>query len=142
MAFAYYEGTKDYLVMTPALLVTFRASGSISAGQGVAFDAGGTSDVYVPTTALGATPCAGIALRTVSSGDPVTVLVWGYAKNLTSITQVKTPGMWIALSGSAGAFAELTTGSFLGSPNACAGKVVSGSASATGKFMAFIDCMK
>lgn len=138
MAYWYYEGTKDFVVTTPALIVTFKASGSITAGLGVAFDAGNTSDVYVPSAiAVDGTAVVGVALKTVSDDDPVAVLVWGFAKNLTSIGQTKTPGMHIGLSGS-GHFAQAaSTGS-----NYIAGKVVSGSGTATGKFMAFIDCMK
>ena len=35
MAFNYYEGTKDYLVVTPAIIVTLQASGSVTAGAGL-----------------------------------------------------------------------------------------------------------
>jgi len=138
MAFWYYEGTKDFVVTTPALILTFKASGSITAGRGVTFDAGNTSDVYQATCPINNKVPVGVALATVSDDDPVPVLVWGVAKNLTSIGQAKTPGMLIGLSGS-GYFAQATEAS---GSSYIAGKVISGSGTATGKFMAFIDCMK
>lgn len=139
MAFYPYEGTKDFIVHTPALILSLRASGSITAGNGVAFDAGNTSDVYVPSAiAVNSVACAGIALKTVSDTDPVPVCVWGFLKNLVSIQAAKTPGVLISLSGS-GTFG---TGIEASGSRFMAGKVVSGSTSASGTFMALIDCMK
>lgn len=143
MAMYTYEGTKDFIVVYPALIASFKASGSITAGKGVKFDAGGTSEVYQATsTAAGGDQCAGIALNTVADNGNCSVLVWGFAKNLTAVSAY-TPavGDRIILSGS-GNFTSLTTGSFLTNPYVVAGKVVSGSGTAGGKFMAFIDCMK
>lgn len=128
----YYEGTKDFVVMTPCLLVTFKASGSITAGKLVCFDAGGTSDVYQATVAIGGAKAVGLAVQTVSDDDPVNVMVWGFAKNLalTYASETIAPGEAITISGSGG----FTSGSARS-----VGRVVSGSAA---RFMAFIDCMK
>jgi len=146
MAFWYYEGTKDFVAATPCLILTFKASGSITAGRPVLYDAGDTSEVYMTGSGfLEVAVPAGVALKTVSDNDDVPVLVWGVAKNLLSNTEAKTPGMVITNSGSA--FADCTsymydTGSSSGSRYAM-GSVISGSGgSATGKFMATIDCMK
>lgn len=144
MAFWYHEGTMDFVVCTPALIWTFKASGSIIAGRGVALDAGNTSDVFMGPFAEKSIIPQGIALKTVSDDDPVPVLIWGIVKNITSIEGAKTPGMLIGLSGS-GYFNDVTdlaAGGVSGS-SYVAGKVISGSGgSATGKFMATINCMK
>jgi len=134
MAFWYYEGTKDYLVQgLPAVVLTFKASGSITAGRFVALDAGGTSDVYQPTAAINtiANP-AGVALHTASDDDPVAVLVWGVAKNLSfaNSSETVTPGCMVTISGSG----QLTSGSAY-----IVGRIMSGSAT---RLMCFIDCMK
>ncbi len=145
MSFWYYEGTKDFVVTTPALIMTFEASGSITAGRGVTFDTGDQSKVEQATCAKCEKIPVGVALKSASDGDPVPVLVWGVAKNLTSIGEAKTPGMLISLSGS-GYFADCTslvTDTGTSGSAYVAGKVISGSGGvATGKFMAFIDCMK
>lgn len=141
MAMYTYEGTKDFIVVYPTLQASFVASGSVTAGKGVAFDAGNTSQVYVPTCALGAVQPAGVAVNTVADQGRANVVVWGFVKNLSAASAyTPNPGDRIALSGS-GNFSSLPTGSFLTNPYAVAGKVVSGSVQG-GAFMAFIDCMK
>jgi len=133
MAYYTYEGTKDFIVVQPALVLSFVASGSITAGRIVAYDAGGTSEVYVPSAvAAAALPCAGVALNTVTDGNPVTVLVWGFAKNLVmaNSSETVTVGELVSISGS---------GYFTSGSAYCVGRVVSGSATS---FMALIDCLK
>ncbi len=141
MSYYVFEGKNDYIAAYPAMIVTLKASGSISAGKAVAFDAGNTSYVYQPDLAVGSgTPCAGVALATTASAGRTPVCVWGFMKNLTAVSgYTPLPGDIIQISGS-GNFTSLATGSFLTSPYAAAGKVVSGSAG--GAFMAFISCMK
>ncbi len=137
MAFWSYEGTKDFVVTTPYLMLTFRASGSITAGKGLAYDAGNTSDVYVPTAiAVDTTKCAGIAAKTVATGEACPVIVWGVVKNIGYLAQTLVPGDLIGLSGS-GTFglASSLTGSYI------AGRFLSGSG-AGGTMIALIDCMK
>jgi len=138
MAFWYYEGTKDYLVQgLPAVVLTFKASGSISPGRLVWFDAGGTSDVYQATLAIdtavsGQIGPVGVALHTASDDDPVAVLVWGVVKNLSmaNTSETVTVGENLSCSGS---------GNFTSGSTRIIGRLLSGSAS---RFMAFIDCMK
>jgi hypothetical protein len=133
MAYYTYEGTKDFIVVQPALVLSFVASGSITAGRIVAFDAGGTSEVYVPSAvAGGALPCVGVALNTASDNSPVSVLVWGFAKNLVMANADETfrVGELVTISGS---------GYFTSGSAYCIGRTVSGSASS---FMALIDCLK
>jgi hypothetical protein len=139
MSFAYYEGTMDFIVTTPALIISLVASGSISAGQGVTWSVQNDATVYVPTTAQGSTQCAGVCLATVSTGQFAPVLVWGYAKNLTFIGTVN-PGNLITLSGSAGGFTALAAGSYVTGSVYAAGTCVSGSAA--GKTSALISCLK
>lgn len=141
MSYYVFEGKNDYIAVYPALIASFKASGSITAGRGVAFDAGGTSYVYQPTTAVAGVEPAGLALNTAADGGKTSVLVWGFAKNVPAASGY-TPktGDRIALSGS-GQFTSLDTGSFLTNPYAVAGKVVSGSGEGAA-FLAFIDCMK
>lgn len=139
MSYYVFEGKNDYIAVYPALIASFKASGSITAGRGVSFDAGGTSYVYQPTTA-GVEP-AGLALNTAADGGKTSVLVWGFAKNVPAASgYTPATGDRIALSGS-GQFTSLDTGSFLTNPYAVAGKVVSGSGEGAA-FLAFIDCMK
>ncbi len=142
MSYYVFEGKNDYIAVYPALIATFKSSGSVAAGKAVAFDAGNTSYVYQPTLAVASgTACVGIALNTAADAKAVSTLVWGFAKNLTAVAAyTPQPGDVIQMSGS-GNFTSLTTGSFLTSPYAAAGKVVSGSG-AGGAFMAFISCMK
>jgi hypothetical protein len=142
MSYYVFEGKNDYIAVYPALIASFKASGSISAGKGLAFDAGNTSYVYQPTLAVASgTACAGISLNAAADTKACSVLVWGFAKNLSAVAAyTPQPGDIIQLSGS-GNFTSLATGSFLTSPYAAAGKVVSGSG-AGAAFMAFISCMK
>jgi len=134
MAFWYYEGTKDYLVQgVPAVVLTFKASGSITAGRFVALDAGGTSDVYQPTAEINTCDKAvGVAMHTASDDDPVAVLCWGVAKNLSfaNSSETVTPGCMVTVSGSG----QLTSGSAY-----IVGRILSGSAT---RLMCFVDCMK
>ena len=97
MAYMTLEGTKDFIVATPALIVTFVASGSIVAGNGLKWDGGNTSGEVWADTAGAAGKCAGIALKTVSDGDELPVLVWGYAKNLVAY-ETMVPGDTFILS--------------------------------------------
>ena len=141
MAFMYYEGTKDFLAATPALIVTFRASGSISAGRGVCFETNDNStDVYQPgaSTESGSLAVAGVALKTVSDNDEIPVLIWGYAKALPKHANDATamnPGTCLVITG-AGYWCA--SGSDFGVAEV-AGKVVSGS---TTHIVAFINCIK
>jgi hypothetical protein len=142
MAMYTYEGTKNFIAVYPAIIVSLVASGSVTAGNGLAFDAGNTSEVYVPTCAAASgTECAGIALNTASDNGRVEVGVLGFFKNLVAVSAfTPAPGDRILLSGS-GTFTSCTSGSFLTNPYAVCGKVVSGSV-AGGRFMAFINCLK
>ena len=144
MAYLTLEGTKDFLVATPALIVTFVASGSIAAGNGLKWDAGNTGNVWADTAgAVG--KCAGIALATVSDDDYVPVLVWGYAKNLVSY-ETLVPGDNIILSSvaqgpgftkdSAPAVSGSTYARTIYKCGVCTTNVTSGS-----KFLALINCM-
>jgi uncharacterized protein with beta-barrel porin domain len=142
MSYYVFEGKNDYIAVYPALICTFKASGSVAAGKAVAFDAGNTSMVYQPTLAVASgTSCVGIALNTAADGKPVSTLVWGFAKNLSAVAAyTPQPGDIIQMSGS-GNFTSIASGSLLTSPYAAVGKVVSGSG-AGNPFMAFISCMK
>ena len=142
MAYLSLEGTKDFLAATPALIVTFVASGSIAAGNGLKWDAGNSGNVWADTAgALG--KCAGIALATVSDDDYVPVLVWGYAKNLVAY-ETMVPGDRIILQSVAQGpgFMKDDTPDYSGSSTGfyrcgtCVTNVTSGS-----KFMALINCM-
>jgi hypothetical protein len=132
-AFQYYEGTKDYIAATPALILTFRASGSVTGGQFVAFDAGNTGDVYTPAVASGSVAPAGFALMTKATLTEVPVLVWGFAKNVPWLGATSVAGNPVFISGS-----SATTSAGLGI-YVC-GKVITGSAAA-GTVVALIDCM-
>lgn len=136
MSFMYYEGTADFLAATPALTVTFEASGSITAGRAVSYDtAGQASTVYMPSAVRsGATVVAGVALQTVSTGNPVGVLVWGYAKSLPKLGEGGQFGESLVISGSG-----YWTQSGSGQSRYVAGRIVSGSGNT---IVAFIDCMK
>ena len=136
-AFIYYEGTSDYLAATPALVITLAASGSITAGRGVATETENPGYVYQPAagTQSGALSPAGVALATCADGDPVPVLVFGYAKSLPMLpTGTSFPfGRPLVITGS-GFWG--TSGS--GPSSYTAGKIVSGSA---GYGYALINCM-
>jgi hypothetical protein len=146
MAYLTLEGTKDFIVSTPALIVTFVASGSIAAGNGLKWDAGNSGNVWADTAgALG--KCAGVALATVSDDDYVPVLVWGYAKNLVAF-ETMVPGDTIMLSSVAQGpgFIKETVVNVSGSVGrtiykcgVCVSNVTSGSGGA--KFLALINCM-
>lgn len=88
MSLMYFEGATDYVAATPALITTFEASGSIVAGRMVAFNSATDQRVGHPAAATlaGAGACipAGLAIATCANGDPVPVLVWGYAKNIAT----------------------------------------------------------
>jgi len=133
MAYLTHEGTKDFLLGSPAIVLTFKASGSITGGKVVTFDAGNTADVYVASgNSVGQISVLGVALKTVSDDDPVPVLIWGVAKNLAMENSSETvyPGSNISVSGSGG----FTSGS-----EYCIGRVISGSAT---RFVALIDGMR
>ena len=141
MAYMYTEGKSDYIAMTPYVLITLAASGSITAGQAVAWDAGGTAAVYTPLTVVsGSTQCAGVAVATAATATPVPICVFGMMKNLTTLGS-PVPGDWLTMSGSAGGFCALPTGSYMISgsaainPKSIAGTFISGST-------AFINTMK
>jgi hypothetical protein len=133
MAFQFYEGTSDYLAATPALIITFRASGSVTGGRFCAFDAGNTGDVYTPAVASGSVAPAGFAIMTKATGTEVPVLVWGYAKNIPWLGITGVAGSPVFISGS-----SATTSAGLGI-YVC-GKVITGSATG-GTVVALIDCM-
>jgi len=141
MSYYVFEGKNDYIAVYPALIASFKASGSIAAGRAVSFDAGNTSEVYQAVVAKDSGSCVGIALNTAADNKPTSVLVWGFAKNLTAESNyTPQPGDIICVSGS-GLFTSIATGSYLKNPYCAVGKVVSGSV-AGGAFMAFISCMK
>ena len=137
MSFMYFEGTKDFLAATPALITTFEASGSITAGKGVLFLSATDQRVYqgIAGTHSSASFPAGVALATVSNADPCPVLVWGYAKNLSvsaAVTYITAP---LVISG-AGYFASSGSGGTF--TRYCVGKAVSGSATSC---IAFINAL-
>jgi hypothetical protein len=129
----YFEGTKDYVALTPALIFTFKASGSIAAGQFVAYDTGTSGCVYQPAVASGSTVAAGLALSTKTDGTEVPVLVWGLAKNVPWLGITSIAGNPVYISGSSG-----TTSTGVGIYQI--GTVVTGSATG-GTVVAFIDCL-
>jgi hypothetical protein len=136
MAFQYYEGTMDYLAATPALIITEQASGSITAGTFVYFDAGTSAAVYTAAVASGASAPAGFALQTASTGKEVAMLVWGYAKNIPYYGATISAGTLIVGSGSGCTAASGTvSGAYV------IGKCITGSASG-GTIVALIDLMK
>ncbi len=143
MSFLYFEGTKDYVLATPCLITSFKASGSITAGRLVTFDTGnaGGADVFLPPagTISGSLALAGLATQTVADGDPCPVLVWGYAKNIPVIGSLTlTTGDYLVVSGAGYASRSGSAGA-TGKNQAIAGKVISGSS--TWVKAAFINCM-
>ncbi len=137
-AFLSYEGTTDYLAATPALVVSFAASGSITAGRAVCFNTAGPGYVYqVSGQPSGANIPAGVALATVADGDPVPVVVWGYVKSLPALptTISFANGQPLVITGSGYWTASGSTRPVGGT---VAGKIISGSA---GFIYAFINCM-
>lgn len=135
-AFLTYEGTTDYLAATPALILSFAASGSITAGRAVAFDSGNPGYVYMPSgVPSGSIVPAGVAMSTVADADPIAVIVWGYAKALPTLPTNRSlvNGQALVITGS-GYWG--TSGSTLVAQ--VAGKVISGSAGYT---YALINCM-
>jgi hypothetical protein len=135
-AFLTYEGTTDYLAVTPAMVITLAASGSIIAGRAVVVESTNPGYCYMPTGApSGSLTPAGVATATVSDGDPIGVIVWGYVKSLPSLPATGTVrfGQPLVITGS-GYWG--TSGSTKVAQ--VAGKTVSGSAGYT---YAFIDCM-
>lgn len=135
-AFLSYEGTTDYLAVTPAMVITLAASGSITAGRAVVVQSTNPGYCYMPTSVpSGSVIPAGVATSTVSDGDPIGVIVWGYVKSLPTLPTDRTLSFGQAL---------VVTGSgYWGTSGSTkvaqvAGKVVSGSAGYT---YAFIDCM-
>lgn len=144
MAYLSLEGTKDFLVQTPALIITLVASGSITAGNGLKWDAGNSGNVWADTAgAVG--KCAGIALATVSDDEYVPVLVWGYAKNLLSYETLVPGDNFILSSAAQGpgfmkdaapAVSGSTYASTIYKVGVCVSNVASGS-----KFLALINCM-
>lgn len=138
-AFLSYEGTTDYLAATPALVVTFAASGSITAGRGVCFNTSGPGYVYQPSAVpSGSLVPAGVAIATVSDGDPVPVVVFGYVKSLPALptTVSYANGQALVISGSG--YWSSSGSSALCATGVSAGKIISGSA---GYIYAFINCM-
>ena len=139
-AFLNYEGTADYMAVSPALIVTFAASGSITAGRAVCFNTAGPGYVYQPSgVPSGSLIVAGVALQTVSDADPVPVMVWGYAKSLPALptTGVFANGQALVVTGSGYWTCSGSVPLINNSYNA--GKIISGSA---GYMYAFIDCMR
>ena len=138
----YGEGTTDYVAATPALIVTFRASGSIAAGRTVTQDNLANGDVYQPiaATVSGGNVPTGLALKTVSDGEDIPVLVWGYAKNVAIKDggSVGRPGYSLIMTG-AGYLAPTGSMSHSYVSKGFAGKYLSGS---TSTCWAFIDCTR
>ena len=146
MSFMYFEGTKDYLAATPALITTFEASGSITAGRLVSFNTNADQRVSLPgaSTASGSANVAGLAVATVSNGDPCPVLVWGYAKNIAATGTftvgnpiVSSGSGYVATSGSPGHATGSGQVGLTGTARWC-GRYISGS---TTSAIAFINCM-
>jgi hypothetical protein len=134
-SFLTFEGTSDYLAATPALIITLTASGSIAAGVPVAYETNTNAAVYQPAAiATGSINPAGVALSTVTTGQAVPVLVFGYAKSLPQLgTAALTPGYALVASGSG------TWTQSAGGGSQSAGRIVSGS---SGYIYALISCMK
>jgi len=135
--FLTYEGTTDFIAVTPALIVTLTASGSITAGRAVTYDTSNPSAVYQPSAIRsGSLPVAGVALTTAADGKAVSVMVWGFAKSLPTLPSTGATGIIgqpLVITGS-GYWGASGSGR-----NYCtAGKIVSGSAGFT---YAFIDCV-
>lgn len=130
-----FEGTSDYLAATPALILTFTSSGSITAGRAVVFDAGSKAAVYQPSAvASGSLNPVGVALSTVATATEIPVLVWGFAKSLPCVnTTAVTPGYALNISGSG--YWAATAGPASATN---AGKIISGSG---GYIYALVDCM-
>ena len=142
MSLLYFEGTKDYVLATPALITSFKASGSITAGRLVAFDTGnaGGADVYLPPagTISGSLACAGLALATVADAEPCPVFVWGYAKNIPVIGSLTlTTGDCLVISGAG--YASRSGSVATPKLQTVVGKVISGSS--TWVKAAFINCL-
>lgn len=136
MSFMSFEGTADYIVATPALIVSFKASGSVAAGTFVAWDAGNTGDVYnvAASIASGSYRPAGFALATAASGTVFPVLVWGYAKNIHVTGSAVNPGNPLVAAG--------TNGGTSGSAGTAAVVGTFTTAAASGaKALAFINCL-
>lgn len=143
MSFLYFEGTKDYVLATPCLITTFKASGSVTAGRLVTWDTGhaGAADVFLPPagTISGSLPVAGLATATVADGEACPVIVWGYVKNIPvigSLTLTTTDCLVVSGAGYASRSGSYTT---MPKTQYIAGKVISGSA--TWVKAAFINCM-
>ena len=140
MSFLYFEGTKDFIAATPALITTFVASGSTVAGRLLSWTTGDMTVGHPASTAgSGSTKVAGLCLATVSSGDPCPVLVWGYAKNVAA-TAIFTCGDALVCTGSGyigtSGSVKPVTGS---SSNAYwCGRYVSGSSTSA---IVFINCL-
>jgi len=136
-SFLTYEGTMDFVAATPALIITFTASGSITPGRGVAIDPSNNGAVYQPSgVRSGSVVPAGVALTSASNGRAVSVLVWGFAKSLPTLPtsdSAITIGQPLVITGSGFWGAS-------GSSRAAtvAGKTISGSAGFT---YALVDCM-
>ncbi len=140
MAFMYYEGTTDYLAATPALIITNKASGSITAGRFLAFDRGTSESVYQPSgVPSGSLMPAGIALQTVSDGDPIAVGIFGLFKNLPVLGGVKA-GNYLVVTGSGywGVSGSSTTADPVSTLAMWAGRCITGSTSG-GTVVAFIS---
>lgn len=142
MSFMYFEGTRDYIAATPAIITTFKASGSITAGRFVAHNSNFASndpDVYLPASSvvLGAVQPAGLALNTCSDGDPCAVLVFGYAKNIATATATAfNCGDMLTISGSGYAFKTGSAAVYATKFLNVIGKVITGS---TTSVVAFIN---
>lgn len=106
-----FEGTQDYLIHMPALIMTFKASGSITAGQAVGIGTDGEVFALGTTDATAAAAARmqefiGIATKTTSDDGLVPVITWGPVKNIVAQTAI-TAGQFIIPSGS-GRFAPAT----------------------------------
>lgn len=132
MSTFYSEGTADYVARYPAVILSFKASGSITAGRLVVYDLSNSSMVYQATVAIGGLVPVGLALQTTADGGSVPVLVWGVAKNCKFAKTDETlyPGQNLTISGA---------GYFTSGSTYVIGRAISGSASS---FTAFIDCFK
>jgi hypothetical protein len=129
MSFYYFEGTADYVLATPVIMIGYIASGAITAGMMVCTTP--DSRVYMPPsgTTTGSVIPAGLCVNTCASGDPAAVIVHGPVKNLTSTVSAVPPDTIIVITGSG-----YVCGYYPGTPAltlskllVSAGKVISGS---------------
>ena len=122
-----FEGTTDLLLTgVPVGIVTFQASGSITAGNAVVI----SGDMAVSLSTGAVDPFGGVALKTATDGDKVGVLVFGALKNLVAAATI-TAGQW---------FVPANNGGFISTGSTSAvhsGKAFTGASSGS-TFLGFV----